>query len=184
VQDADDIAALLRELYVPKADVLGFSNGGNTAMQLAIRHPQLVNKLVLASAFYKREGLYADFWEFMKNADLASMPEALKTAYLSLGHNEDELRNMHDRDARRMQQFTDGQDDDLRAITSPTMILSSDRDVVKVEHSLLMSQLIAEATLIILPGLHGEYLGEAGSDQSSSAYPSATIALIEAFLAR
>lgn len=49
-QDADDVAALLKQLRVEKADFMGFSNGATTCIQVAIRHPNLVNKLVLASA--------------------------------------------------------------------------------------------------------------------------------------
>ncbi|HYG14730.1 MAG TPA: alpha/beta hydrolase, partial [Bacteroidia bacterium] len=45
-QDADDVAALLKNLGIEKADIFGFSNGGNTALQLAIRHPQLCNKVI------------------------------------------------------------------------------------------------------------------------------------------
>src|SRR3954462_2198218 len=52
-QDADDVAALLKQLNIPKADIMGFSNGGTTALQVAIRHPEVVNKLILASACYK-----------------------------------------------------------------------------------------------------------------------------------
>ncbi|HET6766857.1 MAG TPA: alpha/beta hydrolase, partial [Chitinophagaceae bacterium] len=54
-QDADDVAGLLEYLKINKAHFLGFSNGGNTAMQIAIRHSQLVNKLVVISSFYKRD---------------------------------------------------------------------------------------------------------------------------------
>src|SRR4051812_27461893 len=54
-QDADDVAVLLTQLHINKADFLGFSNGGTTCLQIAIRHPKLVNKLVLASATYKRD---------------------------------------------------------------------------------------------------------------------------------
>src|SRR5213083_189481 len=50
-QDADDVAVLLKNLHISKADFLGFSNGGHTAIEIAIRHPQLVNKMILASAF-------------------------------------------------------------------------------------------------------------------------------------
>lgn len=41
-QDADDVAELLKQLNIPQADIFGFSNGGNTAMKLAMRHPQCV----------------------------------------------------------------------------------------------------------------------------------------------
>ena len=39
----------------PKASFFGFSNGGNTSIQIAVRHPEIVNKLILASTFYKKE---------------------------------------------------------------------------------------------------------------------------------
>jgi pimeloyl-ACP methyl ester carboxylesterase len=60
-QDADDVKGLLDFLKIEKADIFGFSNGGNTAMQVAIRHPEKVNKLIIASAFYQREGFILVF---------------------------------------------------------------------------------------------------------------------------
>src|SRR5436190_1681597 len=56
-QDADDVASLLRQLDIQKSDFMGFSNGGTTCLQIAIRYPALVNKLVLASTIYKRDGM-------------------------------------------------------------------------------------------------------------------------------
>ena len=49
-QDADDVSALLTFLHIQRADIMGFSNGGTTALQIAIRHSGQVNHLVLASA--------------------------------------------------------------------------------------------------------------------------------------
>ena len=56
-QDADDVAALLKQLKIEKADIMGFSNGGTTALQIAIRHPELVNRLALLAAAFKRSGM-------------------------------------------------------------------------------------------------------------------------------
>src|SRR5262245_62108137 len=67
-QDADDVAALLRRLKMEKADIMGFSNGGTTALQIGIRHPELVNKLVLLSAAYKRRGMRSGFFEGFQGA--------------------------------------------------------------------------------------------------------------------
>src|SRR5262245_28562802 len=67
-QDADDVAALLKQLKVEKADIMGFSNGGTTALQIGIRHPELVNKLVLLSAAYKRRGMRSGFFEGFQGA--------------------------------------------------------------------------------------------------------------------
>jgi len=57
-QFADDAAALLRALNVERADVMGYSQGGGVALQLALRHPTLVNKLVSLSATYRQDGWY------------------------------------------------------------------------------------------------------------------------------
>jgi pimeloyl-ACP methyl ester carboxylesterase len=53
---ADDVAALLKYLKTDSADLFGYSMGGGVALQLAIRHPQMVRKLIVASAVYKYEG--------------------------------------------------------------------------------------------------------------------------------
>src|SRR5215467_12289391 len=57
-QFGDDAAALLRALAVERADVMGYSQGGGVALQLALRHPQLVSKLVILSATYRQDGWY------------------------------------------------------------------------------------------------------------------------------
>ena len=49
-QMGDDTAVLLRHLGLEQADVVGYSMGGGAAIQLAIRHPQLVRRLVVISA--------------------------------------------------------------------------------------------------------------------------------------
>src|SRR6266498_3357699 len=69
-QDADDVATLLHNLDISKASFFGFSNGGNTAMQIAIRHPEIVNKLIIASAFYKREGMQPGFFGGLQQATI------------------------------------------------------------------------------------------------------------------
>src|SRR5262249_30378409 len=58
-QMADDSAALLRHLGIDPADVFGYSMGGGVALQLAIRHPDVVRKLVVASASYRSDGMHA-----------------------------------------------------------------------------------------------------------------------------
>ena len=80
---ADDVAALLRYLKVDKADVFGFSNGASVALQVAIRHPLLVRKMVFASSITKRAGAQPQLWEFMKQADFSNMPQPLKDAFPS-----------------------------------------------------------------------------------------------------
>jgi len=93
-QDADDVAGLLKYLKIGKADFLGFSNGGTTTLQIAIRHPEIVNKIILMSCSYLREGMIAGFFESMPNATLDNMPKPLQEAFLSVTPDQKGLQTM------------------------------------------------------------------------------------------
>ena len=159
-QDADDVAALLDSLHVRSADILGFSNGGTTALQIAIRHPGKVSHLVIASSNYKRDGMQAGFWDFMEKGTYADMPQPYKDAYLKITPSQAGVHAMHDRDARRMLAFKDIPDASIRGIQAPTLVVVGDRDVIRPEHALELSRTLPHARLCILPGTHGSYLGE------------------------
>ncbi len=158
-QDADDVAKLLDNLHISTTSILGFSNGGNTAIQIAIRHPQVVNKLILASTFYKREGLIPGFFEGMKNATIDVMPQILKDAFLKINPDSSKLLTMFNKDKDRMLHFKDWKDETIQSIKSPTLIINGDRDVILSSHAVEISKLIANSRLMILPSVHGAYLG-------------------------
>jgi len=181
-QDADDVAGLLQYLKINKAHFLGFSNGGNTAMQIAIRHSGLVNKLVIISSFYKREGMMAGFFEGMQQASLENMPALLKTYYLQINNDHKGLQRMFNKDKERMLHFKDWKDGDLASIKNPSLIIAGDKDVVTVEHTLKMSQIIPNAQLLILPGTHGSFIGEVCSIEEGSKMPETTATMIKEFL--
>ncbi len=159
--DADDVAALLDQLHINKAAIFGFSNGATTALQIGIRHPKLVEKLVLASTIYKRSGAYDWLWEAIKHASLDNMPKELQDAYLKLTGDAKGLQIMHDRDAERMMQFKDIKEEDIRSINVPAFVISSDEDVAKPEHTVELYRLFPKGShMAIFPGGHGQYLGE------------------------
>jgi pimeloyl-ACP methyl ester carboxylesterase len=183
--DADDVAELLRQLKVEQADFLGFSNGGTTCLQLGIRHPKLVHKLIVASGAYKRDGFVAGFFDGFKGATLKSMPQPLQNAYLKANPGADGpagLQKMFDRDVARMVAFKDIPDDQIKKIAAPTLVINADADVVRVEHAVEMSRTLPHAQLAILPGVHGAYLGEICSPTPDSKVPLLFVALIEEFL--
>jgi pimeloyl-ACP methyl ester carboxylesterase len=159
-QDASDVVTLLKNLHIPKADLLGFSNGAQTAMQIAISYPALVNKLIMASGFYKREGVPDVFWKGINQATLSDMPQALKDDFMKINHDSAKLLNMFQKDVHRMQAFKDWSDQDLKSITAPTLIIIGDKDVVTPEHAAAMYRLIPHARLAVIPGVHGQFLGE------------------------
>lgn len=157
-QDAHDIAALLKKINIYKASFWGFSNGGNTVMQVAHLYPEMVEKLIVASAFYKRSGMMDGFFESMNNTTLDSMPESLKTNFLKLNPEFSALENMFDKDSKRMQTFEDWDENILKSISSPALFISGDKDVMKPEHTLEMWRLVKNSQLMILPATHGSYM--------------------------
>lgn len=181
-QDADDVAVLLKLLKIERADFMGFSNGATTCLQIAIRHPQLVNKLVLVSALYKRDGTLPGFFDGFKDASLLSMPKPLQEAYLKANPDPKGLQAMFDRDVARMAGFKDISDADIKAIQAPALIINNDADVILPEHALELSRTLQLGKLAILPGVHGECLGEICSPHPDSKIPLLVVEMVEEFL--
>jgi pimeloyl-ACP methyl ester carboxylesterase len=180
-QDADDIAELLKQLHVSKANIFGFSNGASTTLQIAIRHPELVNKIIVASTMYKKSGAFPAFWEMMAHAKFEEMPQPLKDAYLKINPDKEALYTMFKRDVARMQSFKDISESDIKAIKAPALIIAGDHDVVTPEHAVEMFRQMQNAKLAILPGGHGDFIGEVttlkpGQDQFTA------VPVIESFL--
>ncbi len=181
-QDADDVAALLKYLNISKANILGFSNGGSTTLQIAIHHSELVDKIIVVAGAYKREGFIPGFFDGFKYATLETMPQGLRDAFLKVNADSAALLNMFNKDVARMVAFKDWNDEDLKSIKSPALIINGDKDVVLPEHALKMSQLISNARLIILPGVHGECIGEIETKSRNSKQPEMVVELMKAFL--
>ena len=151
-QSADDTAALLKFLHIEKADLLGFSNGGTIALQVAIRHPEVVRRIVATSALLTRAGADPAFWQFMDNARLEKMPQELQEAYRSVAPQPENLRLFHDKAAQRMRDFKDIPADAIRGISAPTLVIVGDADVVRPEHAVETVRQLPHARLAVLPG--------------------------------
>lgn len=181
-QDADDIAALLKHLNIDKADFFGFSNGGTTTLQVAIRHPEIVGKMILGSALAKRNGVPDWFWGFMSQAKLENMPAQLKNGYKKVAADTNGLQVMHDKDAKRMVNFKDIPDEQIKSIKAPTLIIIGDKDVITPEHALELHRQIANSELAIIPGGHGEYIGEVTTVTADFKESDLVVPMIEKFL--
>lgn len=165
---ADGVAALLEEIGAGPVDVLGFSNGGQVAMQLAARHPHSVRRLVVASAPFRRDGMVDGFWAGMAAATYAGLPEPYRQADLAVSGDPEHAERMFQLDRELMLTgFTDWPQELVASIGAPTLVVVADRDVVRVEHAVTLAGLIRGARLLVVPGNHGDYLGElaaAGDD--------------------
>lgn len=181
VQDAEDVVGLLKYLKIDKANFFGFSNGGTTTLTIAIRHPEIVNKIVVVSSNYRRDGMIPGFFESLQNATLKDMPAALQEAYLKVAPKNN-LQTMFEKDRDRMVHFKDISDEDIKSIKVPALLMVADHDVMTPEHVLKMSHLISNSRLVVLPGVHGSFIGESETDEKGSRLPEMTAVLIQEFL--
>jgi len=180
--DADDVFTLLKNLDVTNADFFGFSNGGTTALQIAIRHPEIAHKIILGSALSKRNGVFDWFWDFISKAKLENMPPQLKEGYEKVAANKQDLQLMHDKDVKRMINFKDIPDEQIKGIKIPTLIIIGDEDVITPEHALELHRQISGSELAIIPGIHGEYIGEITTLKPDFKEDELIVPLIEKFL--
>jgi pimeloyl-ACP methyl ester carboxylesterase len=141
-QFADDAAMLLRALNVERAHVMGYSQGGGVALQLALRHPTLVDKLVSLSAAYRKDGWYRSVLDGIEGLDATAFAGTpVETAFKE--HTPDTAA--FDAYLEKMkvlsiddQNISDAQ---MRSITAKTMVIVGDADAVKPEHALAMFEL-------------------------------------------
>jgi pimeloyl-ACP methyl ester carboxylesterase len=141
-QFADDAAALLRALEVERAEVMGYSQGGGVALQLALRHPALVGKLVSLSATYRKDGWYPSVFEGIEGLSAAAFAGTpVEKAFKE--HTPDPAA--FDAYVEKMkvlaindQNISDAQ---VRSIAAKTMVIIGDADAVKPEHGLAMFKL-------------------------------------------
>ena len=151
---ADDVAALLRRLGIEQADVLGFSTAGGVALQLAIRHPEVVRKLVVASASYTSHGMHPELLEMTPSIT----PEAfagspIEEAYRRIAPNPDDFPNLVTKLKRLDMEPFAWLPEDIRGIEAPTLIIIGDSDAIRLEHAGEMFRLLGGSVIGDLAGL-------------------------------
>jgi len=141
-QFGDDAAEFLRTLGVQRADVMGYSQGGGVALQLAIRHPSLVDKLVTMSATFRKDVWYPSVFDAiggLSASDFAGTPveAAFKAHTPDVDAYETYLEKMKVLNVND-QQISDEQ---MRSISAKTMVIVGDADGVTLEHAVSMFKL-------------------------------------------
>ncbi|WP_166346690.1 alpha/beta fold hydrolase [Phytoactinopolyspora limicola] len=133
---ASDVVGLLGHLGVPRVDVFGFSVGGAVGLYLAIKHPDLVRKLVVSSASFHPDGGRPENREAVGELTvdmIAGTP--MQDDYLAKSPTPDRLQALLD----KLGTFDDGfggwSDADVAGIAAPTLITVGDCDAVTLEHA-------------------------------------------------
>jgi len=132
---ADDVAALLDHLKIPKADLIGYSMGGGVAMQCAIRHPDKVRKVVVISSTFRRDGMVKEALDaFPKLTADAFKGSPIEAEYKKLSPTPDDFPNFVKRILATASKGHDFGADKLKATTAPMFFIHGDADGVRLEH--------------------------------------------------
>ena len=132
---ADDVAALLEQLKIPRADLIGYSMGGAVAMQCAIRHPDKVRKVVIISSYFRRDGVVKEALDAIPKLtadDFKGSP--IEAEYKKLSPTPDEFPNFVKRLLATASRGHDISADQLKATTAPMFFIHGDADGVRLEH--------------------------------------------------
>ena len=163
-QMADDVAGLAAELGLDRVDVVGYSMGGAAALQLAIRHPARVRKLVVISAGFRSDGQPQEAIEMFPTIT----PElfkgtAMETEYRRLAPDPDHFDALVEKMTANDSAEFAWPDHEIRGISAPTLLVVGDSDGVRLEHAVEFFKLrgggafgdlsgLPSSQLAILPG--------------------------------
>lgn len=143
-QFAKDLLEFMNQRGIEKANILGFSDGGNIAMVFSLAHPERVHKLVLnganlnASGVKKTVQIPIEIGYRIAKRFAKKNPEARKNAeILELMVNEPNV-----------------EPNELKRIQSPTLVIAGDKDMIKDSHTRLIAAQIPKSELQIIPGNH------------------------------
>ena len=132
---ADDIAAMLDYLKIKQADLLGYSMGGGVAMQVAIRQPEKVRKVVSISAFFRHDGLVKEALDAFPQLTADTFKGSpIETEYKKLSPTPDAFPNFVKRVTAMALKPYDFGADKLKATKAPFLFIHGDADGVRLDH--------------------------------------------------
>jgi pimeloyl-ACP methyl ester carboxylesterase len=152
---ADDVAALIEYLGLDNADILGYSMGGGVALQTAIRHPEVVRKLVLVSTAFSYSGIHPEFQAGMAAMNAESAQQMLETPmYQFYASVAPKVENWPSLVAKLGELLTQDYDwsEQVATVTAPTLVIAGDSDWIYPAH-------VADLFGLLGGGVPGDFAG-------------------------
>jgi pimeloyl-ACP methyl ester carboxylesterase len=134
---ADDIAALIEHLGLDRPDVAGYSLGGGVALQLAIKYPAMVGRLVAASANIRRSAIYPEMLAQQEQVNAAAAEFLMQTPmyehYQRVAPRPEDFPRLLDKIGASMATDFDFTEE-VRSLQVPTLVVAADADMAPPSH--------------------------------------------------
>lgn len=158
-QMADDVAAALKHLGFGQADIFGYSMGASVALHVAIRHPQVVRKLVLASVSYNLGGVHPGLMEGLGEMTPDMMfGSPWHDEYMRIAPDPDHFATLFAKKSQMDRNLKDVPAEAVAAIKAPTLLIIGDSDLIRPEHAVEMFRLLGGGVFGDLAGLPNSQL--------------------------
>jgi pimeloyl-ACP methyl ester carboxylesterase len=153
-QMADDTAVLLDYLGVASADIFGYSLGTGVALHLALRHPDKVHRLVLATTSYNNNGFIPDLLDALEGLQ----PEQMRgtpwqAEYTRIAPQPENWETLVAKTKYLDLHMPELSEETVRSISAPTLLIFADADIVRLEHAVQMFRLLGGGVPVDASGL-------------------------------
>jgi pimeloyl-ACP methyl ester carboxylesterase len=142
---SEDIAALLKYLKIQKADIMGYSLGGGVALQVAVRHPEMVNKLVLVSTAVRRNDFYPDILNQQAQVGTAAAEQMKQTpmyqSYAKINPHPENWGQLLQKLGDFMKKDYDFSDA-VSQVKAPTLVVAGDADIFPPKYAVRTFELL------------------------------------------
>lgn len=133
----DDVAAVLRHLKIQKADIAGYSHGGDAAIRMATQHPGMVRNLIVISTAAERDGWYPEGLKAMEALNSSQLEGFKQTPfykrYTEVAPHPEQFGLLMDRMGELMSRDYDWRPE-IAQLKVPTLLLFADHDAVSMRH--------------------------------------------------
>jgi pimeloyl-ACP methyl ester carboxylesterase len=148
---AEDMVALLDRLHVKQVDIMGWSDGGNIGLDLAMHHPERVKHLVTFGANFQPDGLNPQDVEWNNTATADSFGPGMKSGWQALNPQRDHYEQAMNKIIAMWRTQPNWSLADLRGIRAKCLICAGDRDLIRPEHTAQLAGAIPGAQMWIVP---------------------------------
>jgi pimeloyl-ACP methyl ester carboxylesterase len=149
---ADDTAALLAQLKIASVDIVGWSDGGNIGLTLAMKRPELVRKLVVSGPNCK-DGRDPEFERWLETSKPEEWPDDIRAAYVAVSPDGAAHWPLLLARVKKMWLgFSGWNEQELATIRAPVMVMVGDDDWVRTDYALELHRAIPESRLYVVPG--------------------------------